>query len=308
MSLIETILADSKARLEARKQRVPRSELASMASHTPRGTITFRAALEATPFSLVAELKRRSPSSGKMDAGNVDRALSIYDATPSVSAISVLTDEDHFGSKLDDLRAARSRTTKPLLRKDFIVDEYQVLEARAFGADAILIMSGLHVDDPGRVTALLDMARGLGMDVLFEVGMMGLEALPAQRARMNDDAVIWGVNSRRFKTSHVMARARIGAVLGMELSTDMDVHRELRSSLPEGQLRIAESGIKSPGYLRELMDMGYNGALIGTAFLKKGVDVSEVLRGFDREVAAMLVEIPNGRGHSGRLEVSSGRL
>jgi len=277
MSLIDTILADTRARLEARKQQRSRSDVASMASGAPRGRISFRAALEARPFSLIAEVKRRSPSGGKMDEANTAQALPIYDATPAVAAISILTDEDHFGGSLEDLRQARSRTEKPLLRKDFIVDEYQVLEARAFGADAVLIMSGLHVDDPGRAAGLIEMARGLGMDVLFEVGMMGLQGLTAQRALMRDDAVIWGVNSRRFSVG-----------TAKDLSTDTDVHRELRPSIPEGQTMVAESGIDDPRYLRELRGMAYRGALIGTAFLKKGVDVAEVVGAFDREVAELV--------------------
>jgi indole-3-glycerol phosphate synthase len=285
MSLIDTILVDTKARLEARKRLRSSSELTARAHDARRATTTFREAIESKAFSMIAEVKRRSPSSGKMDEDNVSRALAVYDDTPSVSAVSILTDEDHFGNTLEELGAARLRTDKPLLRKDFIVDEYQVLEARAFGADAVLIMSGLH-KDAGLAAGLVGKALELKMDVLFEVGMMGLEGLPAQRALVRDDSVIWGVNSRRFNTSRVMARALVGSAIGKDLLTDTDIHRQLRSEIPSGQTWVAESGIKRPSYLHDLRDMSYKAALIGTAFLKKGVSISEVVGEFDREIAA----------------------
>src|SRR5580658_2811437 len=96
MSLIDTILVDTKARLEARKRLRSSSELTARAHDARRATTTFREAIESKAFSMIAEVKRRSPSSGKMDEDNVSRALAVYDDTPSVSAVSILTDEDHF--------------------------------------------------------------------------------------------------------------------------------------------------------------------------------------------------------------------
>jgi indole-3-glycerol phosphate synthase len=299
MSLIDTILVDTKARLNVRKQKRSRADLAAMARDAPRARTTLRAAIEARSFGVIAEIKRKSPSSGWMDEANVSAALTVYNTALSVCAISILTDEDHFGNTLEDLSSARAHTDKPLLRKDFILDEYQVLEARAFGADAVLIMSGLHAGDPGLAAGLVSMAIDLKMDVLFEVGMMGLQALPAQRALIREDAVLWGINSRRFKTTGLMAwagvgsiRARLGSAIGKDLLTDRDIHKELRTSIPAGQTWVAESGIKNPAYLHDLRDMKYRAALIGTAFLRKGVSVSGVVREFDRELDVVLESDP----------------
>jgi len=285
MSLIDAILVDTKARLAERKRKRPVAELRSMIPDAAKAASTFVDAIRSKTFSIVAEIKRRSPSGGRMDEANILEALGVYDATASVSAVSILTDEDHFGNSLEDLRWARKRTDKPLLRKDFIVDEYQVLEARAFGADAVLIMSGLHSDDPARAVGLIDLARSLGLDVLFEIGMTRT-GLQEQRKLIRDSSVVWGVNSRRFNTSPVRAASRLGAFIGKDLSTDTDVHRDLRSLIPDGHLSIAESGINAPAYLNSLRTMRYNAALIGTAFLKRGVNVSDVVASFDQEIGS----------------------
>jgi indole-3-glycerol phosphate synthase len=298
MSLIETILVDTKARLAERKSKRPVAELRSMIHGAARAPDTFANAIRSKPFSIIAEVKRRSPSSGRMDETNVQEALGVYDATASVSAVSILTDEDHFGSGLEDLRRARAQTTKPLLRKDFIIDEYQVFEARAFGADAILIMSGLHSEDAGKAAGLIELARSLGMDVLFEIGMMHA-GLQEQQRLIRGDAVVWGVNSRRFNTSRVRVMSRVGSLIGKELSTDISVHAELRSLIPEGQLAVAESGINAPAYLSQLRSGRYNAALIGTAFLKKGVKVSEVVGAFDQEIASHRSTLGGPRHASG---------
>jgi indole-3-glycerol phosphate synthase len=281
-SLIDSIVKQVEKRVQERKHLLPMEELRARAADAKRASVGFRDALASKPFSLVAEIKRKSPSSGEMDPANVADALSIYDSKASISAISILTEEDYFAGSLDDLRRARERTSKPILRKDFIVDEYQVWEARASGADAILLMAGLHQLVPGRAERLLDLAQRLGMAVLFELGMNGDSDRPIA------GATICGVNSRRFETTALQVRSRLGRLIGAELSIDSDKHRVLRALIPEGQLAVAESGIDAPSRLRALFDMKYNAALIGTAFLKKGVNVADVVRDFDEEVEALL--------------------
>jgi len=283
-SLIDSIVKQVEKRLQERKRLLPMEDLRARAADAKRGSLGFREALEAKPFSLVAEIKRKSPSSGEMDPANVAEALSIYDSKASISAISILTEEDYFGGSLEDLRLARERTSKPILRKDFIVDEYQVWEARASGADAILLMAGLHQVAPGRAERLLDLAQSLGMAVLFELGMNGDSDRPIV------GATICGVNSRRFETTALQVRSRLGRLIGAELSIDSDKHRVLRALIPEGQLAVAESGVDEPSRLRALLDMKYNAALIGTAFLKKGVKVADVARDFDDEVGRLLAQ------------------
>jgi indole-3-glycerol phosphate synthase len=283
-SLIESIVKQVEKRVQERKRLLPIEDLRASALDAKRAAVGFREALEAKPFSLVAEIKRKSPSSGEMAPANVAEALSIYDSTASISAISILTEEDYFAGSLEDLRHARERTNKPILRKDFIVDEYQVWEARASGADAILLMAGLHDLAPGRASRLLDLAQSLGMAVLFELGMNGDSDRPIV------GTTICGVNSRRFETTSLQVRSRIGRLIGAELSIDSDKHRVLRALIPEGQLAVAESGIDEPSRLGALLDMKYNAALIGTAFLKKGVKVAEVVRDFDEEVGRLLAQ------------------
>jgi indole-3-glycerol phosphate synthase len=269
-------------RLQERKRLLPMEDLRAKATGAKRASLRFHEALQSRPFSLIAEIKKKSPSSGEMDASNVSDALAIYDSKPSISAISILTEEDYFGGSVDDLQRVRERTSKPILRKDFIVDEYQVWEARANGADAILLMAGLHTVDPGRATRLLDLATSLEMDVLFELGMNGDGDRPIP------GATICGINSRRFETTALQVRSRLGRLIGAELSIDSDKHRVLRPLISEGNLAIAESGIDQPSRLKALFDMNYNAALIGTAFLKKGVKVADVVRDFDEEVARLL--------------------
>lgn len=286
MSLIDEILRASKTKLDERKARVPLAKLREKLDLAPRARSTFREALQSQPFSMIAEVKRRSPSAGQMDPQNVDQALSVYDTTSTVAAISILTDEDHFHGSVEHLSEARLRTSKPILRKDFIVDDYQIYEARVRGADAVLLMAGLHVSDPERAKRLFDLATRLGMDVLFELGMTtGNSSIKQQQNIVPRDSMIWGVNSRQFQSSRV--RAGVGSVMGKDLSIDSESHRDLRGFIPRSKFAVAESGIKVPSDLVALQECSYRSVLIGTAFLKKGARVQEVVGGFDAQIKRM---------------------
>ncbi|HEV3031071.1 MAG TPA: indole-3-glycerol phosphate synthase TrpC, partial [Polyangia bacterium] len=277
MSLIRDILKASLERLNERKRTRPIASLKREAASAPKAAKRLREALESAPFSVIAEVKARSPSGGTMDPDNVRNALEVYRAAACVSAISILTDQNYFGSSVEDLTNARSKTSKPILRKDFIVDEYQVWEARAFGADAILLMAGvLAAREPERIQGLYDLAIGLGMDVLFEIGMSE-ESLGAQVKCIPSDAAIWGVNSRRFKTSPFSVSARLGRLLGRDFSTNSARHHDMIKRVPPGKLPVAESGIEKASEVHQLVDCGYRAALIGTAFLRRGVRVEEVM-------------------------------
>jgi indole-3-glycerol phosphate synthase len=276
VSLIKEILDASARKLEQRRARVSESELRRRAGDADKASTTFASALAAPSFSIIAELKNRSPSAGAMDPSNLADALDVYIKTPTVSAISVLTNEDHFGNSIDDLERVRRLTRKPILRKDFIVDPYQVWEARAFGADAILLMAALHFEDPGRMHDLFDLATSLGMDALFEIGM-GDAPLDEQCEIIPKKAVIWGVNSRQFKA----IAARPGAWVGKDPSTKQERHSELWQHIPAGKIAVAESGIHQPADVLPLVRLGYKAALIGTAFLKGPQRVADVVAGFD---------------------------
>jgi indole-3-glycerol phosphate synthase len=229
-----------------------------------------------------------------MNARNVACCLDVYGETPWISAISVLTEEDNFGGSLEDLVMARSRCgSKPLLRKDFITTEYQVYEARAFGADAVLLMAAIH-RDPSRLLALFELARDLRMDALLEIGHGGMSP-PAMRGMIPEDAAIWGINSRTFdgRWGARMALSRVvAAVTSHDLRTETSRHAALRSLVPHGKIAVAESGIMTADELRATADNRYNAALIGTAFLKSA-PIEDVVTSFARVFEQY---VPDGAG------------
>src|SRR5205823_501437 len=141
------------------KARWPMSEVKRMMLDAPP-IRPFAAALR-KGFGIIAEVKRRSPSAGDMPEGNFEHAPAAYAKSPVVRAVSVLTNATHFGMAIAELQRIRALVTQPVLRKDFMVEEYQVYEARAFGADAILLMA--NVLDRGQMKRLFDLARELGM-------------------------------------------------------------------------------------------------------------------------------------------------
>lgn len=267
--LFKTIVTDTKARLADRKRRRGDVDIERAAARGPR-VRPFEAALLAKPFSVIAEHKRKSPSGGPMDAANVARAYEVYRATRWIVALSVLTDEDHFGGSVEELETARSAVPdKPILRKDFIVDSYQIYEARAHGADAVLLMAALHADQPTRLKALLDLTHDLGMSALVEIGMGGND--PAELKKIvPPTATIWGINSRRFEGSVETAAAGASVLdrTGRDPLTSLDLHRALRSLIPHDKVAVAESGLHSGDDLRAARAANYRAALIGTAFLK----------------------------------------
>ncbi|HEX9621999.1 MAG TPA: indole-3-glycerol phosphate synthase TrpC [Polyangiaceae bacterium] len=272
--LLGTIVENARRRCAERMRRVPESELLRQVddAEPPR---SLYAALDGR-FSVIAEHKRRSPSGGGMNADNLSRALDVYAAADWVSAISVLTDEDYFSGSLGDLQAARKKAGgRPVLRKDFIVEEYQVLEARAFGADAFLLMTALFSDAPDRLRALFELGRSLGMDALFEIGEQDRPAAELAQCIPND-ARIWGVNSRKFENE--TANGAANAANGRDASTSLLRHASLLRLVPEGKIAVAESGILDAADLRTTRDAGYHAALIGTAFLKGPRPIEAVAR------------------------------
>jgi indole-3-glycerol phosphate synthase len=226
-------------------------------------------------FSVIAEHKRRSPSGGAMDPKNVALAYETYAKTPWVSAVSVLTDEDYFAGSLDDLSSARSKVGKPVLRKDFIVDEYQVEEARAFGADAILLMASVLVRDPPKMEALHALARSLDLDVLVEIGetersIQELAELVPASAR------VVGVNARSFAAKN-RDGGKADPSARHDLPTDVRRHAEFRRLVAPGKIAVAESGISTAAELWQARTAGYDAALVGTAFLSGPRDVASVV-------------------------------
>jgi indole-3-glycerol phosphate synthase len=208
----------------------------------PRG---FRTALEAPEMSVIAEIKRRSPSKGDL-APDVDPALiaKAY-VDGGAAALSVLTDEEFFGGSVADLAAARAATDVPVLRKDFTVSELDVCDARVMGADAILLIVAALGDDELR--RLHRLALDLGLDAVVEVH----DAAELTRALAIDDVAIIGVNQRDLKTFEI----------------DRELAAGLVAQLPDAVLKVAESGIRDRRDVERLEALGYDAILVGETFV-----------------------------------------
>lgn len=282
MSVLDRILREKRKHLAVCKARLPMSELRIRAQTAPP-VRSLRDALISHRFSVIGEIKRKSPSGNDMNSKNVEKASRVYRDSPIISAVSVLTDEKFFGGSIDDLLRAREIVEKPILRKDFILDEYQVWEARAFGADAILLMATIH-SDPDKFRALFHLARSIGLDVLVELGMDRDPS--ADSNAVPPEAEIWGANSRKFHSSKLALRTRLSRIFNAktDFTTNKKRHQELRSLIPAGRIAVAESGIRDPSDIDELIELNYNAALIGTAFLKGPKDIEDVVESFSQRI------------------------
>jgi indole-3-glycerol phosphate synthase len=265
-TFLDQILGDVAHELSSTKARRPIADIRArlVDADTPRD---FHAAL-ASSFGLIAEIKERSPSVGPMLAKNVADAPYAYEESPIVRAVSVLTNAHHFGMEIERLSAIRAIVTKPVLRKDFIVDEYQVREARAFGADAILLMA--NVLDAARLAGFHDLARELGMETLFEVHTGEEIALLPAGAR------VVGINSRKFKSTAGFVGATESSEQDFTLAFDAF---DLADQLPASALHVAESGI-SPDNLALARDR-FDAALVGTSLLRDPAGVRACLANFE---------------------------
>ncbi|HUK87974.1 MAG TPA: indole-3-glycerol phosphate synthase TrpC [Terriglobales bacterium] len=243
---LEELVAAARLRVEQAKTAGDSSQLCAQAEqHAPRG---FRKSLErALPAgpAVIAELKKASPSRGAIRGSFPVARLAMELEQGGAAALSVLTEEEHFQGSLGNLCEASAATRLPCLRKDFIVDEFQVLEARANRADAVLLIAAALSD--AELTALARRARELGLDALCEVH----DQRELERAAAAECALI-GVNSRDLRTFQV----------------DLGTLERLAPRLPAGALRVAESGIQSAEELRRLHDLGYQAFLIGESLMR----------------------------------------
>jgi indole-3-glycerol phosphate synthase len=207
---------------------------------------------------------------------NVLEAPAAYAASPIVRAVSVLTNTSHFGMSVERLSATREIVRKPVLRKDFIFDDYQVYEARAFGADAILLMANLL--EPGEMQGLFLLARELGMEPLFEChDREQIEQVPT-------GAKVFGVNSRSFAVGTAdYERARAERASGAHKDSTTDLSRfELGRYLPAGAIKVAESGVHPHTIARIRDELGYHAALVGTSLLMAAHGIHRELLEFEQ--------------------------
>jgi indole-3-glycerol phosphate synthase len=244
MGMIEQLVSAATEGVERRRAEVPLADLESRLE--ARGEDRpFREALVRQGLSLIAEFKRHSPSAGAIDAdASVVETVGAFERGGAV-ALSVLTDEPHFGGSLEDLRAAREACDLPILRKDFVVDEYQLYEAAAYGADAVLLI--VRALDIPQLEALHETALELDLDPLVEV-----HDEPELEQALELDAAVIGINNRNLDTNTV----------------DISTTFELMPDIPAGKTAVAESGISDVGQLSELERVGVDAVLIGEALMR----------------------------------------
>ena len=245
-SVLDDIVAGVRQDLARREAALPLPELLAHLADAPAPRDPMPH-FRARGSSVIAEVKRRSPSKGDLADIPDPAALATAYALGGAAAISVLTEERRFGGSLADLRAVRSAVDTPLLRKDFIVTDYQLLEARAAGADlALLIVAALDDDELRR---LHDLARELGLTVLVEIH----DEAEAERA-VRLGAELIGVNARNLRT----------------LAVDDQVFGRLAGQLPDDAILVAESGISGPADVRRFAAEGARAVLVGEALVKDG--------------------------------------
>ena len=270
---LDTILATTRATVAAAKARVPAAELERRAAaHQPRGWVGALRRRAAMGPAVIAEIKKASPSKGLI-RGDFDVAwLAGRCQEGGAAALSVLTDEPYFQGSLRNLELASAAAALPCLRKDFTVDEYQIVEARAHRGDAILLIAAALRDDELRRFA--QAARGLELDVLVEVHTgeeldRVLNALDVMGAQCGSGALAIGVNNRDLRTFEV------------RLETSL----ELVERMPAGVTRVAESGISTAEDLARLRAAGFDAFLIGESLMRQA-DPGAALAGLLAEVAA----------------------
>ena len=244
MSVLDRIVEATRDEVERRRAAVSLAELEAALRTRPEGR-PFSEALTRPGISVIAEHKRRSPSAGQIREGSSVEEIARAYERGGAAALSILTEPSHFGGSLEDLRAARAATELPVLRKDFIVDLYQVYESAAAGADAILlIVAALDVEF---LAELLGEARALDLDVIVEVHdedelEMALEV----------DADVLGLNNRDLS----------------DFSVDIERTYELLSDVPAGKTVVAESGFSTREQLDDLERVGIDAVLIGETLMR----------------------------------------
>lgn len=240
---LETLLQATREGLEGRRRRVPVSELMQRAAERDDDR-PFAEALARPGTSLIAEHKRRSPSAGVIrDEVSCGPIVAAYERG-GAAALSVLTEEMHFGGSLDDLREARQSSRLPILRKDFTIDPYMLFEAKAEGADAVLLVVGAL--SGGELAELYSTARSLDLDAIVEVSR------PDElEAALEVDVDVIGINNRDLE----------------DFSVDPERTYQLLADVPAGKIVVSESGISSREQIEELERVGVDAVLAGTVVM-----------------------------------------
>lgn len=242
--ILSEIIANKRLEVTRQKEQTPYSKLEKLVGECKLPIYPLKKALLESPPGIIAEFKRRSPSKGWINQ-SAEAAIVTKDyETAGASALSVLTDEKYFGGTLADLQAATRNVQIPAMRKEFIVDEYQILQARLSGASAILLIAAaLTKAENLRFTRF---AQNLGLDVLLELH----DEREVEYVASENDIV--GINNRNLGT----------------FVTDIEKSYNMIDLLPKEAILVSESGISDPKTVRELREAGYRGFLIGENFMR----------------------------------------
>jgi indole-3-glycerol phosphate synthase len=244
MNILEKIIAHKRNEVAENRLNVPVQELEKKEFFGKPVISLSKSLLDQNSTGIIAEFKRKSPSRGVINANaDVVRVTSAY-AEHGAAALSVLTDSDFFGGSNADLESARINNI-PILRKDFIVDEYQIVEAKAIGADVILLIAACLT--PAQVKGLAVFARSLGLEVLLEIHNED------ELAHICDECNVVGINNRDLKY----------------FTVDINQSLELSDKIPVGKIKISESGITDTDTIHLLRSAGFNGFLIGENFMRE---------------------------------------
>lgn len=279
MDILSEITDYKRIEVELQKQAVSpeqlREQVRDLMENSPAPRRSMKRALASSPAGIIAEFKRRSPSKGWIyETAKADEIPAAYEAA-GASAISILTDAKFFGGSLRDIRTARPLVDIPILRKDFIIDEYQLLQARIAGADAVLLIAAcLTQEECADLTAR---AHALGLEVLLEIHS------PRELAYISKDVDMVGVNNRNLGTfvTDVENSFRIAGQLRQTIAGVRNIPNAQGSSdtprnLP---LLVSESGISHPETICRLRTAGFRGFLIGETFMKTP-QPGDALKGF----------------------------
>lgn len=244
MSILDEIVSNKRREIAAIREEIPVKKL-ERSIYFSGPTVSMTKYLKRPDLvGVIAEIKRRSPSKGVINQHISVKEISVAYMQGGASALSILTDTRYFGGANEDLTVARRTNLCPILRKDFVVDEYQIIEAKSIGADAVLLIAAVTPTD--QIRLLSHLARSLGMEVILEVH---------SREEIADSPLdcvdIIGVNNRDLKSFQV----------------DVSTSEKLLEFLPAEKVRISESGITGADVARRLRRAGYDGFLVGELFM-----------------------------------------
>jgi indole-3-glycerol phosphate synthase len=244
MNKLQEIVIEKRKKVEEDKQLFP-LEFLEQSVHFNRQSASLKEyILRADKCGIIAEIKKKSPALGAINPEIRVETLAKGYEQAGVSAISVLTDTKFFGGCNADLISARENTTCPILRKDFVIDEYQIVEAKSIGADIILLIAAILTKE--KIEHFTELAHKLGMEVILEVHA----EQELEKIYKNVDVI--GVNNRNLETMQI----------------DITTSKSMVKLIPDGFIKISESGIENPEIVLELKQFGYDGFLIGSYFMK----------------------------------------